>query len=374
MKLKRLTCLFLALILSLSVLSSFSSCTPHAPSLSLPSDSMPPEESYEEREYLLSDIRECLTLLGRASVTQNGIAADMTASGVALCAYVEGSVTFTLEATSDCYFRVYIDGVRQSTRYHASGVGRITVEGLGALRLREIRLVKETEAQFSLATLHSVSFYGRLADKPSEKKHYIEFIGDSITCGYGNLWKDGDEGTMESGLYQDGTQAYAYLAAEALGADYAIVSCSGIGVAEGWRDFTMKDFYTRASYYRSKYKKHDFAAARTPDLVVINLGTNDRSLRADPDVYQAAVCELIQCVRDSYRRDVPIVWAYGAMGDSYRDYTKAAILSLGGEESGLYTVELPRNQGGGNGHPTCEGQDAAATVLVAYFSDTGLLK
>jgi hypothetical protein len=56
----------------------------------------------------------------------------------------------------------------------------------------------------------------------------IEFYGDSITCGYGNIaptsWEDFSTST------EDGMQTYAFLTAEALDAECTVLAKSGIPV------------------------------------------------------------------------------------------------------------------------------------------------
>ena len=62
--------------------------------------------------------------------------------------------------------------------------------------------------------------------------HKIEFIGDSITAGYGV-----DDEVKEHGFStatEDVTKTYAYKTAAALQADYSIVAYSGHGIISGY--------------------------------------------------------------------------------------------------------------------------------------------
>ena len=63
--------------------------------------------------------------------------------------------------------------------------------------------------------LYGVSLCGTLYEAPEDREYYVEFIGDSITGGYGNL---GDNAIENPGtaLWEDGTKTYAFLTAKAL--------------------------------------------------------------------------------------------------------------------------------------------------------------
>lgn len=136
----------------------------------------------------------------------------------------------------------------------------------------------------------------------------------------------------------------------------------------------MYDYYSATSFYRSKNEKYDFSTARVPDIVVINLGTNDRSFSSDVKTYKEKVKELINFVRTSYGKDIPIVWVYNMMNDGYFVNTKPVLDEMGGESSGLYYVSMTSNNGGGSGHPSGEAQIAAGERLVAFMKYKGLVK
>ena len=116
----------------------------------------------------------------------------------------------------------------------------------------------------------------------------IEFVGDSITCGYGV-----DDENYEhhfSTKTEDVTKAYAYKAAEALNADYSMVAISGYGIISGYTEGdepipeqTIPQYYDTLGFSYGGFGaskpqdiKWDFTK-RQPDIIVINLGTNDSS-------------------------------------------------------------------------------------------------
>ncbi|MBQ1226163.1 MAG: hypothetical protein IIX75_03660 [Clostridia bacterium] len=338
------------------------------------------EKVIEDKTYELKDITDSLKLHGRTTVTSAGIACDHSATGIEFCAYMEGKVTLSVSAgyssvgsSSNTYFTVYIDGVRQEKRFNVKkGTVTLTIANFKEGGVHNIRVLKQTESQNSLSVLKTLSFKGYFEEAPAKKDLLIEFLGDSITCGYGNLCANGakDPG---SALNQDATQAFAYLTAEKLGADHSLVSCSGIGVASSYSgNFVMKDFFLAESYFKSTTKKYE--KTFTPDIVVINLGTNDHGKGASPAQFKAGVKALINLVRSTYGDDVKIVWVANMMGGCMQAYSKTVIDELGGKSAGLYLCSLTENRDGGLAHPSKAAHAAAATALAKFIRDNVLDK
>lgn len=379
---KKLLSLLLAVLMLLSMAACDTPETPDNPAQSTPSPETP---TYKQQNYALNEVADRLKLLSRAFVANNGIACDLVASGIEFDAYVEGNLSFTVSCSEDTYFTVFVDGERLEKRFEVKGGWNdrvIDLGDLGELALRNIRIVKQGESNHSITILKKVEFYGFMATKPKNADLYVEFIGDSITCGYGNLWTEQSaDPSNQSGkaLYEDGTQSYAYLAAELLRADFSIVSCSGIGIDRGYSNpdgngYRMLDFYKATSYSRSKTDLYDFATARVPDVVVINLGTNDQDLGSTESAFKAGVKELIQFIRTSYNKDVPIIWAYGMMSDGRYQWAQSVLTEMGGENAKLYSVKLLQNKEGGNGHPSLVAHDIAAQLLVAFMTSKGIVE
>lgn len=130
---------------------------------------------------------------------------------------------------------------------------------------------------------------GRMLDRPDCcsksagsccTKRTIEFIGNSITCGYGN------ESTNPADHFEFETEnhyySYAQLTTRALGATTFIVARSGIGAyrnyggpKEGTPDYDMPSQYDY-TLYNDHSERWDFSRFQ-PDVVCVNLGTNDLS-------------------------------------------------------------------------------------------------
>lgn len=324
------------------------------------------------RTYDLAQDLDSFKCHGRTSATQNGLNCDLSASGIEFNAYIEGELKVKIKASANCYYTLYIDGVRSETRFlFREGTRTLTLANFEQGGVHNIRLLKQTEANNALSTIRTVEFTGYITTLP-EDKMLIEFIGDSITCGYGNLCAP-DAPQPGSALNQDATQSFAFRTAEALGADARLVSCTGIGIASGYRTFVMESYYAAASYARNPQEK--YKPDRAPDLIVINLGTNDQNKNSDTATLMQKVPALIQLIRTTYGKDIPIVWVHGMMGEGKWTVIKSALdANFRGEQSGIYELSVPMNKKGGNGHPEMQAHIDTAALLAAFIKDKGLDK
>ena len=191
--------------------------------------------------------------------------------------------------------------------------------------MHTVRIMKRTEANVG-----DITFLGFEMDdaRPLQEapavKHRIEVIGDSITCGYGDIGEG--PGCGFSPDTEDGTRAYGALTAHALGAAYTAVSWSGKGI---YRNLDVSDpttiplLYDKTLPYESDdWQLWDFSQD-VPDVVVINLGTNDFSTGNPPkDELVATYLTFLGRIRDAYP-DAKIVVSIGPMlSDFYPDGQK----------------------------------------------------
>lgn len=201
-----------------------------------------------------------------------------------------------------------------------------------------VKIIKLSECAMSTMGIAPISADDDAVIKPAaEKARRIEFIGDSITCGYGV--DDEEIFHSFSTATEDVTRAYAYKTARLLGADYSMFSISGYGIISGYTNNDEKiPFQTIPQYYDScGFSYHAFAqtvfpqdalwdhSAFKPDLIVINLGTNDDSYCKDNSERQAEFISEYAAFLKKVRRanpDPQIICAVGIMGQ--RIYTSVA--------------------------------------------------
>lgn len=321
--------------------------------------------------YRLPNVKESLHIYGRTGETEGGLFFDHTAAGIEFTAAIEGAVCLSIAQNHTTYYTVWVDGVRAGERLTASGKAFEPVElaRFGGYGVHTLRILRQTELQHSISVFRELSFRGHLL-VPPRKAMYIEFLGDSITSGYGNRIASGQDGAG-SAEAEDGTQTWAFLAAEQLNALCSVVSDSGIGVVNGYVPRTMAQFYAAQSYARPALGA--FSPERVPDVVVINLGTNDEGVTPHKEM-AAQVRALIQQVRGTYRTAVPIVWASGMMNAACRPVVDEVLACLGGEANRLYSLPLQGDAAGGGGHPGLAGHAANADLLARFLRAKGLAK
>ena len=319
---------------------------------------------------------------GRWSETLDGIAVDNVGSGIEFCGNMKGKVYVEIRVLgSDSYFSVYVDGVKSEERLKVKFGRKATnlmVADLGEEAAEHtIRLVKQTEARYARAEYFSITMDGTFSAPPAEKDIYIEFAGSSLCCGMGNLgWPDMGVPKSQSSPYEDGTQGFAYLAAEALGADHSILGVSGMGLAKTWfPPLTLAKYYETTSFYRNDELKYDFTTARIPDIVVLNVGKNDGQLTSTngsltpstDEEFVAAARSTLSFLRDKYGEDVVIVWAYDIYDAMRMNLIEPILEELGGEEAGYYACQVTSNRDGGDYHTDLKGHSQAAKDLIDFM-------
>jgi lysophospholipase L1-like esterase len=226
-------------------------------------------------------------------------------SGTGFIAQLSGtglSADLSLTTSTEPYlFKAVVDGAPQPAFTVAPGATPATyplATGLAA-GTHTVELYRQTEGPEGDATLTGLTVEGAaLLDPPAGPARLIEVIGDSITCGYGDLGMLSDSDCYPT---ESSWDAYGSVAARALGAEVSTIAASGRGVVRNYGgDMTG----TMPMLYPLTLANHgtlwDFHIE--PQAVVINLGTNDISNnKGDPgQAFQDTYLGLIQTVRGNY--------------------------------------------------------------------------
>lgn len=183
--------------------------------------------------------------------------------------------------------------------------------------LQSIEVIKLTESMVGTVTFHHFQLDGATQfNQPAVAKRKIEFIGNSITCGYGI--ETDDENLHFDYRTENVCHAFAMQCAALVDAQAQLVCYSGKGVYRNWADTvfyqeTMVELYTRILAFEPE-SEWDFARF-TPNVVVINLGSNDFSppLGAEKELFIPRYNQLLDLVRDNYGPYVPIVCLNGPL-------------------------------------------------------------
>jgi lysophospholipase L1-like esterase len=163
---------------------------------------------------------------------------------------VDGAPTSVLVATKDTTLYPVVSGL--PPKPHTVELFKRTEPLVGTIQLLGFQLEKD----------------GKLLPNPARPDRRIEFVGDSITCGYGN------EGAKETEHFSPATEnnylAYGAIAARELKAEYVAVAWSGKWL---FGPNAIPLLYDLALPNDPK-SQWDFKGW-IPQVVVVNLGTND---------------------------------------------------------------------------------------------------
>lgn len=327
---------------------------------------------------MIDTLLEDIKTQGRTAMVRGTLMLDFTVSGIEFELDCAGDVYATFNAskisnigsTGGLYFTIVVDGETLARDYCClKSIGETKVllaEDLPAGK-HTFAIYRQSEHSAGEAGICALSFEGELLEKPADKDLYIEYIGDSISCGFGNLGNasQGDG----AALWSDGTQAYTFLTSQALNADWSTVSWSGLGCKYGYSTTTMQDVYPAQRYNYDKTTAYDFA--KEPDIIVLALGTNDNSIQSDATLKRAGLVEMLQLVR-AKNPNAPIVWIHGMMTNGVSSMIEEIVAEFGGAEAGYYACRLTQNNAGGGSHPNLAGQQKFAEELVAFIEANGL--
>ena len=250
-----------------------------------------------------------------------------------------------------------------------------------------VRVMKFSEAAFGYAGLKALEIDGELkVVEPVENHHLkLEFIGDSITCGYGieGVWEKDTFTTQQ----ERPDKAYAFLTAKALGAQVQLCSWSGIGLISNYVDPATVNLpdtnwlmqanwpYTDKSLsLRLGLEPEVWDGSRyEPDVLVIHLGTNDLSwVRGLEERRLEYVAQLRQLIEAVHRRSpkAKIVCCLGLMGEALNDSVREAVELFKKDfpkscaEFFPFTQQLESDGIGADWHPSAVTHKKAAEKLT----------
>lgn len=260
----------------------------------------------------------------------------------------------------------------------------------------QIRLIKRTEAQHSKTGLKQLKIEGikEIDKSPLKGKHRIEFIGDSLTCGYGNESDSSEEGFKTP--QENGWEAYAAQTARAFKADFNCISVSGIGVYSSYTGedkindtllmpsvYEYTDRYVEMHEKRQAYTKWDFNKF-IPELIVINLGSNDKQyikydLETRLESFKAHYMAFLKQVRACNGKEAKILCCMGnVMPDDFINLYPTIVSAVEHykQETGDFAIETvtfeeakPEDGVGGNWHPTIKTHTKMAETVIQKVSE-----
>lgn len=189
----------------------------------------------------------------------------------------------------------------------AHGAGRFgrAVEYVLAQNLPQgehsVRVLKCTEVKYGSAWLYSLRSDGEFLAPPPRAERRVELIGDSILSGSESMR---ESTTTDSKLTEseNSLASYGAFAADLLDAEVSAVTRSG-ALVSGYRGYaSIQDFYDL--YSADCDALWDFSLSQ-PDVIILDLGTNDFLVGAPTDLISEKYAEFLRtCAEKSRQRDL----------------------------------------------------------------------
>ena len=285
---------------------------------------------------------------------------------------------------------VLIDGIRVVDDMLTAAERQYTLIDSNTTHAYHVQVIKLSESPMSIVGIKQLIADENAVLTPAKKlSRRLEFIGDSITCGYGV-----DDSNLEhtfSTATEDVTKAYAYLTAQALHADYSMVSYSGYGIISGFTqtderlaDQLVPPHYPIIGFSRGTNnqeaimgKSWDFANYK-PDLIVLNLGTNDDSFCQDKEDRQEEFAASYQKFLQEIRRlnpDSVILCTYGIMNQRLFPYIEKAVTAYKKDtnDANIYSMKFNLHQESDgyvvDFHPSFRTHNKSAWMLVQKIKE-----
>ena len=359
-----------------------------------------------QKRVLPGELKE-LRILGRTGKNNNPLVLFWTGSGFE-CNYEGSELWCEFETDYSCYeqwIAVFINGALISRQMLQKGKQQVCLfRNMQMRKVTHVKVVKEVQAmpgdEEAYLAVNALYGDGIFRELP-EPECRLEFIGDSITSGEGSYGSVEEQDWIS--MWFSTTQAYPYLVANRMNAEYRVISQSGYGVCCAWDNNpynTIPRYYTQLcgvlSGARNKAlgvkEPYDFSSWQ-PDYIIINLGTNDGCAFEQPawkdgttgqtkkmykdalgipakecmDEIRTAVKEFLRLVRKN-NPDAQILWAYGLMGTIAEPAIKDGIAEYQTESGDkmvqyLALAEMKPEHIGARSHPGAAGHAAAAETI-----------
>ncbi|MHA7967624.1 SGNH/GDSL hydrolase family protein [Paenibacillus sp. CAU 1782] len=364
------------------------------------------------KTYVLNEV-ENSKVHGRTTGERSPLTLFWTGSGIEL--NVTGS-QLLLEIETDYsqyeqWIAIWINGAEISRMMLPKGRQWLTVfRGMNADTVKNVKVLKEVQAMSadakSLLQLHAVRTNGSFhpVEEPMCK---LEFVGDSITSGEGIIGAKAETDWLP--MWFSAGQSYARLTAEALGADYRVLSQSGWGVLSSWDNnphYNLPHYYEQVCGLLQGERNKALGALQEqrfaewqPDVVVINLGTNDQNAFYQPEWKDEATGETfkqrllpdgsfhpedlerfrqaVQHFLGKLRRCNPgahLLWAYGMLGAPLLTALRQAVDTYaeqtGDRRATVFQLSEMTEEGvGARSHPGKIAHAKAASELAGHIGE-----
>ena len=328
----------------------------------------------------------CIQYVGRISF-QNPDAPTFTYPGVQINARFEGTSLRMKAKPMSGYFMVQIDGCSPyKVSFNAPKDSVVTLATALRNEVHDVRIMYAIEGYERMPEFRGFGLDDgcKLLSPLPLPERRIEFIGDSMTCGYGI------EASNEKEKFADETEnhyyTYAALTARALKAQHVVVARSGIGIYRNYNGpktgnaDCMPRLYDRI-LFSVEEEKWDFSRYM-PDVVCVNLGTNDVSTEPyDKTMLENAYRDFYYTLRAKYPEAKIVFLSGSAMAGQKLEHMQYAMDAVVRQarlkgDMNVFRFDMSNQTGdlgyGAAWHPSKWQNEKMAGELTAYLR--GLMK
>lgn len=290
-------------------------------------------------------------------MVHSGSGAEFTFQGTTASITLQGDSTVLGNGENQAHFAIYVNDELVVDDMMNKLEKTYSIFESETEEVCTVRVIKLSESAQSTMGIKSIEVTSKGDIAPTEKQEkLIEFIGDSITCGYGV--EDENRDNHFKTATENASKTYAYKTAEALGADYSLVSFSGYGIISGYTgtgekvpEQTLPQYYDKLGFSYGTYLgqspvdyEWDFSKCQ-PDVIVINLGTNDESYCGNKtdrkEEYTEQYVEFLKKVREK-NPDAVLIASLGIMGDKLYSCVEKAVETYHAQtgDTNVYSVKF----------------------------------
>ena len=282
------------------------------------------------------------------------------------------------DSTNTAYVVVYVDGKKtQTIPLNFTKQNVVLATGLSNKK-HTIKVIKRTNGRSSTAGLSYLWLEndGVKETPPAASCRKMLMIGDSITVGYGTLGNSST--TAWSTATEDGTITYAAKTADYFSAENQTIAISGRGIVRNTDQSTtllMPEIVQWVDY--NQQTAYDFGQY-TPDVIVINLGTNDTSGGSGEQAtaaFKTGCKSFLQQIR-GYYPNAKIIYAYGAMTTTYAAQVQECVTEMNDAgDANVCFLPLTTQSDRVLGHPSATAHQSLSEELIAKVAEiTGWTK
>lgn len=288
---------------------------------------------------------------------------------------------YPLDSLQPNYISIIVDGVETKSFALQKDKKEYSIYSNPDKEFHTIQVFKRTES-----LIGNIGFlgFGIAANAATEKvtlpTKKMLFIGNSITCGYG--CEAEHETETFSAKTENAYMSFASISARELQSQYHLIAYSGKGIYRNWADTvfdveTMPFIFERTLAYDTKKTWND--EKYTPNIIVLNIGTNDFSPPLGPDkkLYIDRYSKFLQRITFLYPNATIICTNSQMLNDPQRtdqiEWLQEAMKLCKNER--LYFCKLSMQGALGYGadwHPNIAQNKVNSKELVDFIKEMGL--